>query len=859
MSPAPLLRLASLLFLFLVHSAAAGDTRRALHEPLFPIEWTPPPSTTAPPAPGFASDPSTPVPPVYNGGPALLPAPPPPNTVAADASSSRTGPAPRRHGGGGGGTPKAAIVVASAAAAAVLALLAFAAAFLLTGRLARHPAWTHKPTGLAAAAHPGPASAVVLHADAVGTSAAAAAASSSGATATSTPHRKARSERARWGMCRDVDTVPSPELRPLPPLRRAGSSDEDAAYYTPGQRSAGSAGGEGAGTGTWSEASASSPRTTTPSRRSLPSLTSDFFPPTPAAAVPAASVAPPPPAPPVPRSRRTLPRTRFSAGSASDMIKQVVSPPSNPPPPPPPPPPRCTNAVPKPSPPPPEPSYTPLSTRRLHKLKQTEGPGVAVPSAPVMAVNKDNDGMPIRTNDDPAAAGDEARPKLKPLHWDTVRASSDRDMVWDRLESNSFQLDEDMIEVLFTNNAANAPPRDTLRKPGVPLCGAQEKVLDPKKAQNIAILLRALNVTLEEVTDALLDGNAECLGADLLETLAKMAPTKEEELKLRNFTGDISKLGSAERFLRALLDIPFCFKRVDAMLYRANFDGEINYLRKSFQTLEGACDDLKGSRLFLKLLEAVLQAGNRMNVGTNRGQARAFKLDTLLKLADVKGADGKTTLLHFVVQEMVRSEEDARTTSERAAEDEARKIARDETFRSKQGLKVVSGLSGELGNVRKAAAMDFDVLHGYVSKLQAGLGGVRSVLALEKQCAQLQAQGHHHRFFARMRGFLEEAGAEIGRVRRDEERALGRVKEITVYFHGDAAREEAHPLRIFVVVRDFLSTLDRVCREVSQQDRTVVGSARSFRMSAATAMANLRMYGQHARGDDDDEEESWSP
>jgi hypothetical protein len=40
----------------------------------------------------------------------------------------------------------------------------------------------------------------------------------------------------------------------------------------------------------------------------------------------------------------------------------------------------------------------------------------------------------------------------------------------------------------------------------VPQCSAQEKVLDPKKAQNIAILLRALNVTLEEVSDALLDG-----------------------------------------------------------------------------------------------------------------------------------------------------------------------------------------------------------------------------------------------------------------------------------------------------------------------------------------------------------------
>jgi Formin Homology 2 Domain len=76
------------------------------------------------------------------------------------------------------------------------------------------------------------------------------------------------------------------------------------------------------------------------------------------------------------------------------------------------------------------------------------------------------------------------------------------------------------------------------------------------------------------------------LGTELLETLVKMAPTKEEELKLRNFSGDLSKLGSAERFLKAVLDIPFAFKRVDAMLYWANFETEINYLQNSFQTLE---------------------------------------------------------------------------------------------------------------------------------------------------------------------------------------------------------------------------------------------------------------------------------
>lgn len=91
------------------------------------------------------------------------------------------------------------------------------------------------------------------------------------------------------------------------------------------------------------------------------------------------------------------------------------------------------------------------------------------------------------------------------------------------------------------------------------------------------------------------------------------------------------------------------------------------------------------SKLFLKLLEAVLKTGNRMNVGTARGGAMAFKLDALLKLADVKGTDGKTTLLHFVVQEMTRS---------RAAE----------------AADIAAGLGAELTNVRKTATVDLDVL-----------------------------------------------------------------------------------------------------------------------------------------------------
>lgn len=66
-----------------------------------------------------------------------------------------------------------------------------------------------------------------------------------------------------------------------------------------------------------------------------------------------------------------------------------------------------------------------------------------------------------------------------------------------------------------------------------------------------------------------------------------MAPTKEEEYRLKEYKDDSPfKLGPAEKFLKAVVDIPYAFKRADAMLYIANFETEVDYLKKSFDTLE---------------------------------------------------------------------------------------------------------------------------------------------------------------------------------------------------------------------------------------------------------------------------------
>ncbi|KAK4482619.1 hypothetical protein RD792_009783 [Penstemon davidsonii] len=81
---------------------------------------------------------------------------------------------------------------------------------------------------------------------------------------------------------------------------------------------------------------------------------------------------------------------------------------------------------PQPPPPPPAPA------ERLWEAPPRVGPPELV--APAMKVV--NAGKGSLGNSDEIG-----KPKLKPLHWDKVRASSDRVMVWDQLKSSSFQYD----------------------------------------------------------------------------------------------------------------------------------------------------------------------------------------------------------------------------------------------------------------------------------------------------------------------------------------------------------------------------------------------------------------------------------
>ncbi|KAK7263566.1 hypothetical protein RJT34_31158 [Clitoria ternatea] len=499
------------------------------------------------------------------------------------------------------------------------------------------------------------------------------------------------------------------------------------------------------------------------------------------------------------------------------------------------PPPAAPNEKPTPPPPglPPPPGWAPPPPPFAPRAPPPPK-GVQPPPAPSKPLAGKNQG-PVcakEVSSSSEGGGDAPKAKLKPFFWDKVTAKPDQSMVWHEINAGSFVINEEMMESLFgcTNPNKNERKKDSPAADTVQYI----RIIDPRKAQNLSILLRALNVTTEEVVDALNEGNE--IPVELTQTLLKMAPTAEEELKLRMYSGPLSDLGPAERFLKVLVDIPFAFKRLECLMFKYILQEEFSSIKESFATLEVACDKLRKSRLFLKLLEAVLKTGNRMNDGTYRGGAQAFKLDTLLKLSDVKGTDAKTTLLHFVVQEIIRSEGIRAMRTERASRSNSSMASEDLEYGTEEaeehyrslGLQVISGLSTELSDVRKAALIDGDALTNAVSKL-----GDTLIKTEEFLNSELKNFGEESAFQIRMQKFVEQAREEVTLLVEEEKKKMALVKSTADYFHGKSGKDEG--LRLFLIVRDFLIILDKVCKEVKDTTSKSVKTSPSRKKEASSA------------------------
>lgn len=73
--------------------------------------------------------------------------------------------------------------------------------------------------------------------------------------------------------------------------------------------------------------------------------------------------------------------------------------------------------------------------------------------------------------------------------------------------------------------------------------------------------------------------------------------------------------------------------RLSAILFKLQFEEQVNNIRPDIMAVSAACEEIKKSKSFSKLLELVLLMGNYMNAGSRNAQTFGYNLSSLCKVS----------------------------------------------------------------------------------------------------------------------------------------------------------------------------------------------------------------------------------
>nr|XP_006632081.1 PREDICTED: protein diaphanous homolog 1 isoform X1 [Lepisosteus oculatus] len=176
------------------------------------------------------------------------------------------------------------------------------------------------------------------------------------------------------------------------------------------------------------------------------------------------------------------------------------------------------------------------------------------------------------------------------------------------------------------------------------------KVLDSKTAQNLSIFLGSFRLPYEEIKNVILEVNEKVLTESMVQNLVKQLPEQDQLNVLAELKDDYDDLAESEQFGVVMSAVPRLRSRLTSILFKLLFDEQLNNIKPDVVAVTAACEELRKSESFAKLLELTLLVGNYMNAGSRNAGAFGFSISFLCKLRDTKTTDQKMTLLHFLAE-----------------------------------------------------------------------------------------------------------------------------------------------------------------------------------------------------------------
>ncbi|KAG7230324.1 hypothetical protein INR49_024428 [Caranx melampygus] len=142
------------------------------------------------------------------------------------------------------------------------------------------------------------------------------------------------------------------------------------------------------------------------------------------------------------------------------------------------------------------------------------------------------------------------------------------------------------------------------------------KILDAKSSQNLSIFLGSFRLPYEKIRNAILEVNEEILTESMVQNLVKQLPAPEQLSVLGEMKDEYDDLAESEQFGVVL-----------------QFEEQLNNIKPDVVSVTAACEELRQSESFSKLLQIILLVGNYMNAGSRNGKAFGFSISYLCKQA----------------------------------------------------------------------------------------------------------------------------------------------------------------------------------------------------------------------------------
>ncbi|KAJ3280744.1 hypothetical protein HK104_000433, partial [Borealophlyctis nickersoniae] len=386
---------------------------------------------------------------------------------------------------------------------------------------------------------------------------------------------------------------------------------------------------------------------------------------------------------------------------------------------------------------------------------------------------------------------------MKPLVWTKIPNHAATSTLWEGVAVESYSsdapkpvLNESELAELFSKE--ESPSTSRMSTPAQPR-KVEKKVIqliERKRAQNMGIMLGGIRLSYPAIRNAILSFDGNVLSVERLQMLRQWAPTEEECDIVRAYEGDFEELGSAERYIREVMDVPRLAHRLDCMLFWKTFDEEMEEVIPDLDTVLSAIDQVRTSKRLRTVLKNVLLLGNYLNGTSFRGDAYGFKVEALVALKDTKAASGNRymvpTLLHYLAKKLQENEPDS--------------------------LRFMAELPG----VELAARVCIPALFQSIRQLRAGVEAVKEELA---EVQKLGTPSQRDRFIDVMEGFRLSADV---RVKSAEEKAAIAEKNLAAlmqFFGEDPKDRSSAPEEFFGVFVTFDKFLQKARKDNEVAER----------------------------------------